>query len=165
MTQYNTTLTDRFPVTGTKGQVGEEWLKSILQSYGYEVTDYAGQVEHQKRGYDFSIKIPEWIRDYYLDCKNNLYCDWDYHFKVEIEDHGKLGWFFSSRADRIYHVNTYTKTYVMYDLNEMRKLVVDALLTNNDTLFKKVDYKGAILLQFDITQNNKGLYPITIKKH
>jgi hypothetical protein len=53
----------------------------------------------------------------------------------------------------------------MYDLNEMRKLVVDALLTNNTTLFKRVDYKGAILLQFDITQNNKGLYPITIKKH
>lgn len=169
MAQYTTSLEERFPMTGTKGQVGEMWLKSILQSYGYEVTDYGNQIEHQTRGYDFSIKKPEWLRDYYLDCKNNLYIDYrkedEYHFKVEIEEYGKLGWFFSSRADQIYHVNTYSKVYVMYDLNKMRKLVINALFNNDTSLFSKVMYNGALLLQFDINNNNKGLYPITIRKH
>jgi hypothetical protein len=53
----------------------------------------------------------------------------------------------------------------MYDLNEMRQLVVNALLKNDFSLFKKVSYNGALLLQFDINDSNKGLYPITIKKH
>ena len=165
MAQYNNTLTERFPDTGAKGERGEVWLKSILQSYGYDVIDYGNIVEHQKQGYDFGIKKPEWLREYYLDCKNNLFVDNEYHFKIEIEDHGKLGWFFSSRADRIYHVSTYTKSYVVYDLNEMRKLVVNALLTNDTSLFKRVEYNGALLLQFDINNENKGLYPITMRKH
>lgn len=165
MAYYKTSLTEKFPTTGNKGEIGEAWLKFILQSYGYEVIDYANQIEHQKRGYDLGIKKPEWLREYYVDCKNNLYVDNDYHFKVEIEDYGKLGWFFSSRADRIYHVNTYTKSYIMYDLNEMRKLVIDSLFKNDTSLFKQVQYNGALLLQFDINDSNKGLYPVTIKKH
>lgn len=169
MAEFNKSLTEKFGTTGVKGEIGEVWLKSILSSYGFEVTDYANQVEHQKKGYDLGIRRPEWIREYYLDCKNNLYIDYrknnEYHFKVEIEDHGKLGWFFASRADRIYHVNTYSKTYIMYDLDKMRQLVVNALLNNDTTLFNKVSYNGALLLQFDINDTNKGLYPITIKKH
>jgi len=165
MAYYNNSLTDRFGKEGSKGQRGEDWLHTILKSYGYEVTDYGSNVEHQKRGYDFSIKKPNWLREYYLDCKNNLFVDSEYHFKIEIEDHGKLGWFFSSRADRIYHVSTYANSYLMYDLNEMRQLVVNALLKNDTSLFKRVSYNGALLLQFDINDMNKGLYPITIKKH
>lgn len=165
MANFSRTLTEKFPTTGTKGEIGEQWLKSILQSYGYEVNDFSNIVEHQKRGYDFSIKKSGWLREYYLDCKNNLYIDGDYHFKVEIEDYGKLGWFFSSQADRIYHVNPYMNTYITYDLNEMRKLVIDALFKNDTSLFKRVVYNRSILLQFDINNNNKDLYPITIKKH
>jgi len=144
-------LSTKFGSIGAKGEVGEEFILKKLQEQ-YQVSDYRNDMIQQSQGIDFGIKHPSWRREYTLDSKNNLFIDNDYYaFKIELEFRGKAGWFYTSKADRIYHTNAYLGKYLYYDLNELRYFVTKKLLENDHSQFKIVHYNNSVLLQFIIT--------------
>ena len=150
-------LAKKFGKVGYKGETGESFMYEVLQNE-YEVSDYRKDLVMQTQGIDFGIKLPNWRREYTLDVKNNLYIEPSFYaFKIELEDKGKPGWFFTSKADRIYHSNAYMGEYFYYELTEMRHFVNKKLLANDYSSFTKVDYKGDILLQFRIFGPDHGL--------
>ena len=160
---YKKTLLEQFPSTGQKGEIGEDWLLKVLKSCNYQVTDYKNQVVAQKQGYDFGIYKPGWLREYTLDCKNNLwYNNKMYCFKIEILKYDNLGWFWKSKADRIYHVSTYTQTYLMYDLIKMRAFILKELLKTDSSIIKSIEYNNCTLLQIAIPEEDLSKYPVSV---
>ena len=144
-------LSTKFGSIGAKGEAGEEFILKRLQEQ-YQVSDYRNDMIQQSQGIDFGIKHTSWRREYTLDSKNNLFIDNGYYaFKIELEFGGKAGWFYTSKADRIYHTNAYLGKYLYYDLNELRYFVTKKLLENDHSQFKIVHYNNAVLLQFIIT--------------
>ena len=144
-------LSTKFGSIGAKGEAGEEFILKKLQEQ-YQVSDYRNDMIQQSQGIDFGIKHPSWRREYTLDSKNNLFIDNDYYaFKIELEFRGKAGWFYTSKADRIYHTNAYSERFLYYDLNELRYFVTKKLLENDHSQFKIVHYNNSVLLHFTIT--------------
>ena len=144
-------LSAKFGSIGAKGEAGEEFIFKKLQEQ-YQVSDYRNDMIQQSQGIDFGIKHTSWRREYTLDSKNNLFIDNGYYaFKIELEFRGKAGWFYTSKADRIYHTNAYSERFLYYDLNELRYFVTKKLLENDHSQFKIVHYNNAVLLQFIIT--------------
>jgi hypothetical protein len=98
----------------------------------------------QCRGVDFGIKKTNWSKERLLDVKNNLWIadvndktTWSVILElVKGESNKRIGWFHTSQADRIYHVNTYHKVYVYYDLTAMREWVTRELIKG-----KRFDFK------------------------
>lgn len=139
-------LTSRYGSLGTKGAIGENWLLGRL-SRRYQTTDYRDDFVMQTQGIDFGIKEPSWRREFTLDVKTNLYIEKDFYaFKLELESDNKAGWLYSSKADRIYHVNTYFGKYLYYDLNQMRYYITKRMLESPDAL-TIIRTNGDILLQ------------------
>lgn len=154
-------LINRFGTTGIKGEAGEIFMYEELQKE-YTVSDYRTDMILQTQGIDFGISKPDWRREYTLDVKNNLYISNSYYaFKIEIESNGKAGWFFTSKSDRIYHTNTYSKQYLYYDLNELRYFVTKRLLASNYGDFKVVNHNGDVLIQFQMDINTNHNLPIS----
>ena len=143
-------LETKFGTVGAKGEAGEEFIYTQL-SKNYQVTDYRLDLIQQSQGIDFGIKHPSWRREYTLDSKNNLFITTGYYaFKIELEANGKAGWFYTSKADRIYHTNAYMGKYLYYDMNELRYFVTKRMLENDYSQFKVVHHNGDVLLQFTI---------------
>jgi hypothetical protein len=154
-------LATRFGKVGAKGEAGETFLFEKLKQ-DYTVSDYRTDMVMQSQGIDFGIQKPNWRREYTLDVKNSLYISNDYYaFKIEIEDNGKAGWFYTSKADRIYHTNAWEKKYLYYELNELRYYVTSKLLKNDFSTFNVVDYKGYVLLQFQMMKGQDHPFPIS----
>ena len=143
-------LIDRFGASGIKGEEGEKFILSVLKSQGYDVRDYRTDLVVQSQGIDFGIYKPTMRRELTLDVKTNLYIKDDYYaFKVEIERFTRAGWFYTSKADFIYHTNAYTGNYVYYNLNELRYYITKQLIGKSATeAFKLVNINGDILIQF-----------------
>lgn len=129
----------------------------------YKVSDYRTNMILQSQGIDFGISKSEWRREYTLDVKNNLYIENSYYaFKIEIESEGKAGWFFTSKADRIYHTNAYMKRYLYYDLNELRYFVTKKLVSQDyQQYFKIVNHNSDVLIQFQLNLNETHQLPIS----
>lgn len=144
--QNNQSIIDKFPTTGVKGDDGERFLfEQLLKRYEV-VNDYRQNLTMQNVGVDFGFGALNWKRETTLDVKNNLYITRDkIGFKVEIQKNGKPGWFFTSKADRIYHVCAYQKKFMYYDLGDLRSYVF-----RNNTGLELVDYKDGkdVLIQF-----------------
>ena len=88
------------------------------------VSDYRMDMTAQSVGVDFGIKQTSWSREITLDVKNNLYIVPEkIGFKVEITKNNKPGWFMTSKADRIYHVSSYQRKYIYYELHDLRLYV------------------------------------------
>lgn len=154
-------LQTRFGRIGAKGESGEIYLYQTLQK-SYQVTDYRNDMIMQSQGIDFGIYKPEWRREYTLDVKNNFYIDNDYYsFKIEIEDNGKAGWFYTSKADRIYCTNAYLRKYIYYDLNEMRYYITKKFMDNDLSEFNVIKYQGYILVQCHWRKGQKHNFPIS----
>ena len=154
-------LGTKFGKTGYKGEAGEAFIYEVL-SHDQSVTDYRQDMVMQSQGIDFGIKKPDWRREYTLDSKNNLYIEKTYFaFKVEIESDNKAGWFFSSKADRIYHTNTYSGKYIYYDLNELRYYVTKKLILNDFSTFSIVKYNSDVLIHFQLDINTPNDIPIS----
>lgn len=154
-------LINRYGTTGIKGEAGEIFMYNELQRE-YTVSDYRTNMIMQSQGIDFGISKLDWRREYTLDVKNNLYIANSYYaFKIEIESNGKAGWFFTSKADRIYHTNAYMKQYLYYDLNELRYFVTKRLISNNFQDFKIVNHNGDVLIQFQLDLNESHNLPIS----
>jgi hypothetical protein len=137
-------LHKRYPTTAAKGRSGEQWMFEELKRQYHTVTDYTRDMNMQRRGIDFSIQHPKWQREYYLDVKNNLYIDHNNPHDTSIllelsKANGIPGWFITSQADRIYHVNSYLGRYVFYDLAQMRRWVMYELSQSRLTIFKTGD--------------------------
>ena len=144
-------LETKVGTVGAKGEAGEEFIYTQL-SKNYQVTDYRLDLIQQSQGIDFGIKHPSWRREYTLDSKNNLFITTSYYaFKIELEANGKAGWFYTSKADRIYHTNAYMGKYLYYDMNELRYFVTKRMLENDYSQFKVVHHNGDVLLQFTIS--------------
>lgn len=155
-------LEQRFGAVGRKGSLGEDWMFKKLQS-NFIVSDYRKDYVMQTQGIDFGIKKPEWHREFTLDVKTNLYlpdADW-YGFKLELESDNKAGWFFTSKADRIYHVNSYLGKYLYYDLNMMRYYVTKKLINNDMKDLEIKNINGDILLQIIIPKGLAHNIPVS----
>ena len=154
-------LINRYGTTGIKGEAGEEFMYKMLQ-LDYTVSDYRKDLIIQGQGIDFGIRRPEWNREYTLDVKNNLYLDSSYYaFKIEIQSGTEAGWFFTSKADRIYHTNAYSGRYLYYNLNELRYFVTKRLLSNDYSDFNVVQYNSDVLLHFKIEFGQHHMIPIS----
>lgn len=145
------TLEEAYPSTAGKGRSGEEWMLKELQRHYPDVTDYTQDMAMQRRGIDFSIRRPDWSREFYLDVKNNLYIDKQKNetvFSIELgKANNKPGWFVTSQADRIYHVNTYLNRYMYYDLSQMRRWVIREISNGTLKIFMTAD--GSELIRID----------------
>lgn len=156
-------LSQRFGKVGYKGEAGENFLYDVLQR-DYQVSDYRQDMVMQTQGIDFGIKKPEWRREYTLDVKNTLYIDKNneyFSFKIELESNSQPGWFFTSKADRIYHTNAYMGKYIYYELNKLRYYVNKKLIAQEYSTFKIVPHNGDILMQFQISDAKHDI-PISI---
>jgi len=139
-------LENKFGQSGRKGHFGEVALYSLLKSKYSEVVDHRQNLSVQSDGVDFSVKQDNWRKFITLDCKNNLFVSDNYYsLKIELESNGQPGWFFTSKADRIYHTSTYTKQYVYYDLSVARYMITKALLTG--VKFNPIQYQNDLLIQ------------------
>jgi hypothetical protein len=117
----------------------------------------------QTQGIDFGISKDGWRRELTLDVKNNLYITPEFYaFKIELEANGKAGWFFTSKADRIYHTNAYMKQYIYYDLNELRYFVTKRLVNQDISDFATVNHNGDLLLQFKFEPGKSHNVPISV---
>jgi hypothetical protein len=152
-------LARKFGAIGAKGEAGEEFIFKELKKH-YQVSDYRQDMVQQSQGIDFGINHPSWRREYTLDSKNNLFITTEYYaFKIELEANGKAGWFYTSKADRIYHTNAYMGKYLYYDMNELRYFVTKRMLENDYSKFKVVHHNSDVLLQFTI--NGAHTLPIS----
>ncbi len=147
-------LKEKFGKVGEKGGNGEDWLYNKLKSAYPEVNDYRDDMEKQRSGIDFSIKKPSWYRSYSLDCKTNLIIDNDKLLvSLEYIKNGKPGWFLNSKADRIFHVNTFHGKCLYYDLNDMRMLISKRLLVNDMFGMDPFQHNNDLLLKIDQNQS------------
>ena len=154
-------LSEKFGALGNKGAKGETWLFERL-SKRYQTSDYRKDAIMQSQGIDFGIKEPNWRREFTLDAKTNLYIEREYYaFKIELQRENKAGWFYTSKADRIYHVNSYTGKYLFYDLNEMRYYINSILLRYGKQALNLVEMDGDILLHIIIKSNIEHSWPIS----
>ena len=154
-------LAEKFGALGNKGAKGETWLFERL-SKRYQTSDYRKDAIMQSQGIDFGIKEPNWRREFTLDAKTNLYIEREYYaFKIELQRENKAGWFYTSKADRIYHVNSYTGKYLFYDLNEMRYYINSILLRYGKQALNLVEMDGDILLHITIKSNIEHSWPIS----
>ena len=155
-------LTTRFGAVGAKGEAGEIFMLDVLKTQ-YKVSDYRLDMVQQTQGIDFGISKDGWRREFTLDVKNNLYITPEFYaFKIELEANGKAGWFFTSKADRIYHTNAYMKQYIYYDLNELRYFVTKRLVNNDYSDFATVNHNGDLLLQFKFEPGKSHNVPISV---
>lgn len=155
-------LTTRFGAVGAKGEAGEIFMLDVLKTQ-YKVSDYRLDMVQQTQGIDFGISKDGWRREFTLDVKNNLYITPEFYaFKIELEANGKAGWFFTSKADRIYHTNAYMKQYIYYDLNELRYFVTKRLVNNDYSDFDTVNHNGDLLLQFKFEPGKSHTVPISV---
>ena len=155
-------LGERFGIRGEKGSAGEVWMYNKLKER-YTVKDYRTDFVLQTQGIDFGISLPAWRREFTLDVKTNLYTppeNW-YGFKLELQRANKAGWLFTSKADRIYHVNAFQGKYLYYDLNEMRYYITKKLLDNNMDNFTITKIDGDILLQIKIIKDTAHDVPVS----
>lgn len=153
-------LTKKFGRLGTKGANGERWLLERL-SKRYQTTDYRDDFVMQTQGIDFGIKEPSWRREFTLDVKTNLYIEKDFYaFKIELQRENKAGWFYTAKADRIYHVNSYIGKYLYYDLNQMRYYITKRMLQSPNA-FNIVESDGDILLQLKFPYGEPNETPAT----
>ena len=153
-------LSTKFGALGTKGSDGETYMYNVLKSK-YQVNDYRQDIIMQSQGIDFGIKDPKWRREFTLDVKTNLYIEKDFYaFKIELQRENKAGWFYNSRADRIYHVNAYMGRYLYYDLNEMRYYITKRLLKSTKH-FNIVEHNGDLLLHLKFSNDIVNDTPAT----
>ena len=154
-------LSNKFGARGAKGSDGEEFLFNKLNA-NYTVSDYRMNYQMQSQGIDFGIKKPDWHREFTLDAKTNLYLESDWFaFKIELQRANKAGWLFTSKSDRMYHVNSYAGKYLFYELNEMRYYITKKLLDGNFDAFKIVKMDGDTLLQFTIKKGVSHDIPVS----
>ena len=76
---------------------------------------------------DGSIKKKTWNRSFYFDCKHNLIKEKDGSYLLYLEwakGNNRKGWFRTSQADRIYHVNVEHNISIFYDLKQLRNAVI-----------------------------------------
>jgi hypothetical protein len=149
-------LTKKFGTAGEKGGNAEDWLYRKLQTIYDDIVDYRSDMIKQGEGIDFSVKKKNWFRPFTLDCKSNLYIDQDqdtetYKTYFEYIKNGKPGWFLKSKADRIYHINTFKGKGIFYDLNEMRQVVSRRLLFQDMKGFEVVKTENDLLLKVDLS--------------
>jgi hypothetical protein len=74
----------------------------------------------------------------------------------------KAGWFFTSKADRIYHTNAYMGQYIYYDLNQLRYFVTKRIIDNDYSAFTLVKHNGDLLLQFKFEPGVDHNVPISV---
>jgi len=154
-------LGNKFGERGDKGDSGERFLINQLKEQ-YTVSDYRTDMQRQRNGIDFGITKSGWSREYTLDCKTNLYVEpkW-FVFALEIQGNGKPGWFHTSAADRIYHVSSYAKTYMFYDLSEMRAYITKRLINNQTAGIQFVDGTNDQLLKIYVDRTVPNELPIS----
>lgn len=121
MGTYVTTNTTNF----SKGREGEQKVIYSLKAKGLEVedyTDYSKFKHKQHKGYDIEVlntETKEWDR---IDIKSN--CKNDFIYLEDLDDtKEKLGWFWTSSADYIYHYDLKNDYIYSYNLAKMRNYV------------------------------------------
>lgn len=107
------------------GKKGETKVIEKLRSGSVEVRDFTNYELHkhkQHKGFDIEILNPttqEWDR---VDIKTNIKNDYLY---LEALDNPKLGWFWTSSSDYIYHYDLVKENIYGYSLKKMRNYVYE----------------------------------------
>lgn len=107
----------------TIGRQGETNVINKLISGSFEVKDYTDYELHkykQHKGYDIEVLNPitqEWDR---VDIKTNVKNNFLY---LEAYQNPKLGWFWTSSSDYIYHYDLKKDDLYSYELKKMRNYI------------------------------------------
>ncbi len=138
-----------------KGKVGELKVIEKLTNRGIQVKDYTDYDQHkykQKKGYDIEILntvTGEWDR---VDIKSNCKNEYIY-LETQNDTKEKLGWFWTSSSDLIYHYDLTTDDIYGYELKQMRNFVYKYDIKPEHGKFKN-------LIGLNVTENKiiKVLY-------
>lgn len=112
--KWTKTAEEAFGASGKKGREGEIFLIKVLKSWGWSVKDHEDDREKQVAGIDITFKSPNWHNWYTGDSKCNM--------KDNSVFYVYRDWLFSTKADRIFHVNPKTGWVAYYGVDEMRKI-------------------------------------------
>lgn len=129
-----------------KGKNGEIKVIYHLTSNKIEHKDYTSYEDHkhkQHKGYDIEVlntTTNEWDR---IDIKSNAKNGFIY-LEATNDDKTKLGWFWTSSADGIYHYDFKEDKICGYELKKMRNFVYQ-----NDLQPKFGKYKNLIGIKWD----------------
>lgn len=110
------------------GKQGEINVINKLLSGSIELRDYTNYELHkykQHKGFDIEVLNPltkEWDR---VDIKTNIKNDFLY---LEALNNPKLGWFWTSSSDYIYHYDLKNDNIYGYELKKMRNYVYETNL-------------------------------------
>jgi len=108
-----------------KGQKGEKLVIEQLQSKGYEVIDYTDYSKFkfkQKKGYDIEILNKDTGELDRVDIKTNSINGYVY-LEAKNDAKSKLGWFWTSSADSIFHYDLNEGAIYGYSLYKMKNYV------------------------------------------
>lgn len=153
-------LFEKFGQAGLKGSIGEKWFFKHLKETYDEVQDYREDYIWQMFGVDFGIKRKNWSRFFLLDVKTNLKDNGTFYIELDAGRwKSKIGWFFTSRADRIVHVNPEKEHFIWYDLSEMR----EELFFRNTKEYLSNDRKVLILNINNFSRNSNLIKNISCK--
>lgn len=121
--KWTPTLGEAFGERGERGRLGEMYLLQYLRATGHEVIDHEGDYKSQLKGIDVSFKKPQWARYYTGDCKANLRSDGSFIIEFFKFSGGRRrqGWYYTCKADRVFHVNIKEQWICYYDINQLRE--------------------------------------------
>lgn len=119
-----------------KGQSGEKKVIASLKAGGYDVldwTDYDKYKAKQHKGYDIEILNTTTNEYDRVDIKTNIKNDYIY---LEVKSNFKLGWFWTSSADSIYHYDIIEDQIFGYQLKKMKNYIFKNKLKPEHGRFK-----------------------------
>ena len=113
--EWTEKLDECFGDTGKKGRIGEEFLLSVFEEWGWDSVHHESDRSKQLQGIDIEFRNPKWANFYTCDVKNNM--DEYGCFYVYKE------WLFKEnyKCDRVFHVNPDTGWVAWYGTDAMRE--------------------------------------------
>lgn len=158
-------LTKKFGLAGEIGSKGEIWFYNHLINTYDSVYDYRKDMMWQMFGVDFAITRNNWSRFFLLDVKTNLKDDGTFFLELDNGKNNKLniGWLFTSKSDRIVHINLNKEEFIWYDLPAMRH---EILMGDNDYKKCLTNNKDGLIMNINMfTQKSKLIKTIHNVRH
>ena len=127
--EWTPTLNEAFGETGLKGREGELYVKQVIESWGWEVTDNESSHADQVAGRDLWIKKPEWSNFYSVDVKANMGENGSFYVDPKQWMDPK------KKNDRFWHVNVKTGRMAWYARQDMQYYIQTKNLTEGFWVF------------------------------
>lgn len=105
-----------------KGDIGEAYVKELMEARGHEVKDYTAVPTYWKKDVDFNIAgfDVEVKTDMRIAYTGNLFIE-DY---IEYTDGGwSDGWFRFTEAQYLFYLDGVTKTLYIYEIKKLKEYI------------------------------------------